>query len=61
MTHTSVTRARVVINAARENVASQKAALSAGFTREGIARSAGFVHGGRVDLILFGKIKADLN
>ncbi|HET6804136.1 MAG TPA: GNAT family protein [Frateuria sp.] len=52
---------RVTIHAATENIASQKAAQSAGFTREGIARSAGFTHDGRVDLVVFGRIKADLN
>ena len=53
--------ARVVIRTATANVASQKAALSAGFTREGVARSAGIVHTGRVDLVVFGKIQSDLN
>jgi RimJ/RimL family protein N-acetyltransferase len=51
---------RVAIHAATENIASHRAALSAGFTREGIARAAGFTHDGRVDLVVFGKIKADL-
>lgn len=52
--------ARIVIHAATGNVASQKAAIAAGFTQEGVARSAGFTHGGRVDLVVFGKIRADL-
>jgi ribosomal-protein-serine acetyltransferase len=52
--------ARVVIRTATGNVASQRAALSAGFTREGVARSAGIVHSGRVDLAIYGKITSDL-
>ncbi|NHN57198.1 GNAT family N-acetyltransferase [Calidifontibacter sp. DB0510] len=51
---------RVEIRAATGNLASQKAAVAAGFTREGVARSAGIVHGGRVDLVIFGRIRADL-
>jgi RimJ/RimL family protein N-acetyltransferase len=53
--------ARAVIRTATGNVASQRAALSAGFTPEGVARSAGIVHSGRVDLAVFGKIASDLN
>ncbi|QBX56490.1 N-acetyltransferase [Nocardioides seonyuensis] len=53
--------ARVVIRCATGNTASQAAASSAGFVREGIARSAGIVHSGRVDLAIFGKVYADLD
>lgn len=53
--------ARVVIHCASANTASQKAALSAGFIQEGIARSAGIVHSGRVDLAVFSKISSDLD
>jgi ribosomal-protein-serine acetyltransferase len=52
--------ARVVIRCATGNIPSQKAARSAGFTREGVARSAGIVHSGRVDLEVFSKITSDL-
>lgn len=52
--------ARVVVRAAAGNLASQRAAVSAGFTPEGVARSAGIVHGGRVDLAVFAKVVADL-
>lgn len=53
--------ARVVIRCATGNTASQKAALSAGFIPEGVARSAGIVHSGRVDLAVFSKISSDLS
>ena len=52
--------ARVVIRCATGNKASQKAAESAGFVHEGVARSAGIVHSGRVDLEVFSKIPSDL-
>ncbi|YAL84446.1 GNAT family N-acetyltransferase [Dermacoccaceae bacterium W4C1] len=51
---------RVVIHCATGNLASQRSAEAAGFQREGIARSAGFVHTGRVDLVVYGLIRADL-
>jgi ribosomal-protein-serine acetyltransferase len=51
---------RVEVRVAPENRASQKVAEKSGFTREGIARSAGITHGGRVDLIIYSKISADL-
>ncbi len=51
---------RVTIYAAVDNLASQQAALAAGFVREGVKRSGGHIHGGRVDLVLFGKIRGDL-
>ncbi|WP_210650282.1 GNAT family N-acetyltransferase [Nocardioides sp. SYSU D00065] len=53
--------ARVVICCATGNVASQKAAVSAGFSHEGRARSAGIVHAGRVDLEVFSKLSSDLD
>ena len=52
--------ARVVIHCASGNTASQKAASSAGFVHEGVARSGGIVHSGRVDLVVFSKISLDL-
>lgn len=51
---------RLELRAAAENTPSQKAALKAGFRREGILRNAGFVHTGRVDLILFSLLPNDL-
>ena len=51
---------RVEIRVALGNVGSRRTALSAGFQSEGIARSAGFIHGGRVDLEVLSRIKADL-
>jgi ribosomal-protein-serine acetyltransferase len=53
--------ARVVIRCATENIPSQKAAVSAGFSHEGVARSAGIVHSGRVDLAVFSKVSSDLH
>lgn len=51
---------RIEIRAATGNLASQRAALAAGFAREGVLRSAGFTHHGRVDLIVYGLIRSDL-
>jgi RimJ/RimL family protein N-acetyltransferase len=51
---------RLVIQAATGNSASRCSALAAGFHSEGIARSAGYTHDGRVDLEVFSRIKADL-
>ncbi|WP_265447238.1 GNAT family N-acetyltransferase [Flexivirga meconopsidis] len=51
---------RVEIRAATGNLGSQKAALAAGFQREGVLRSAGFVHAGRVDLVVFGKLRSEV-
>jgi RimJ/RimL family protein N-acetyltransferase len=51
---------RLVIRAATGNAASRRAALAAGFHREGIARSAGYTHDGRVDLEVFSRIRSDL-
>jgi RimJ/RimL family protein N-acetyltransferase len=51
---------RLELRAATENTASQKAAVKAGLRREGILRNAGFVHTGRVDLVLFSLVPDDL-
>lgn len=51
---------RVEIRAAAGNIASQRSALAAGYHGEGLLRSAGYTHTGRVDLLVFGKIHADL-
>jgi RimJ/RimL family protein N-acetyltransferase len=51
---------RVELFAATGNAASQRAAEKAGFMREGIARNAGFVHDGRVDMVVFSLVPDDL-
>ncbi|GAA2452063.1 GNAT family N-acetyltransferase [Streptomyces pulveraceus] len=51
---------RMELRAATENTASQAVALKAGFHREGTLRNAGFVYGGRVDLVLFSLLPGDL-
>ena len=51
---------RVELFAATGNAASQRAAEKAGFVREGVARNAGYVHDGRVDMVLFSLIPDDL-
>lgn len=51
---------RVELLAAVGNLASQRSADRAGFTREGILRSAGHVHAGRVDLVVYSLIRSDL-
>ena len=51
---------RVELFAATGNAASQRAAEKAGFMREGVARNAGYVHDGRVDMALFSLIPDDL-
>ncbi|AXE76670.1 GNAT family N-acetyltransferase [Streptomyces atratus] len=51
---------RMELRAATENTASQAVALKAGFHREGNLRNAGFVHGARVDLVLFSLLPDDL-
>ena len=50
---------RVVLRIAPANRASLRVAEKAGFVREGVARSAGFLHGGRVDLVIFSRTPAD--
>ena len=52
--------ARVEILVATENAASQRVAEGAGYTREGVLRSAGYVHDGRVDLVVYSFIERDL-
>jgi len=51
---------RVELRAATGNLASQRVAEKAGFVREGVARNAGRVHGGRVDLVVYSLTRADL-
>ncbi|WP_404867272.1 GNAT family N-acetyltransferase [Kitasatospora griseola] len=51
---------RMELLAATENTASRKVALRAGLHREGVLRNAGFVHAGRVDLVLFSLVPQDL-
>lgn len=43
------------------NLASQRVAAKAGFTFEGVARSAGIVHTGRTDLRIYSLIREDLD
>lgn len=52
---------RIELRVAPANLASVRVAEKAGFVREGIARSAGYVHDGRVDLVVFSLIREDLN
>ena len=51
---------RVELLAATGNLASQRAAEKAGIVREGIARNAGYVHDGRVDLVVYSMVRDDL-
>jgi RimJ/RimL family protein N-acetyltransferase len=51
---------RVQLFAAVGNVASQRVAEKAGFVREGVARNACCLAGGRADLVLFSLVPADL-
>ncbi|MGW3269152.1 GNAT family N-acetyltransferase [Streptomyces sp. NPDC001056] len=51
---------RLELRAATANAASRRTALKAGFHREGVLRNAGFVHDGRVDLVLFSLLPDDL-
>ncbi|WP_170226385.1 GNAT family N-acetyltransferase [Rudaeicoccus suwonensis] len=51
---------RVEIRSATGNFGSQRSAVAAGFTQEGVLRSAGIVHGGRVDLVVFGRTRDDV-
>lgn len=52
---------RVEVRVAVENLSSQRVAEKAGFIREGIARQAGRVHSGRVDLVIFSRVSSDLS
>jgi RimJ/RimL family protein N-acetyltransferase len=47
--------------AAPGNLASQRVAEKAGFTREGVARNAGFTNAGRVDLVVHSLTRSDLD
>ncbi|MEV6845593.1 GNAT family N-acetyltransferase [Actinoplanes sp. NPDC051411] len=63
MAHHALTVAglqRVVVRVASGNTASARVAEKAGFTREGVARNAGYTHDGRVDLVIFSLIRPDL-
>lgn len=51
---------RLELRAAVGNVPSQRVAERAGFLREGLARNAGYVHDGRVDLAVFSLVRSDL-
>ena len=51
---------RVELRAATGNVASQRVAEKAGFVREGVARNAGHVRSGRVDLVVYSLTRPDL-
>ena len=51
---------RVVVRAATGNRGSQRAAEAAGFVREGVARNAGYVRSGRVDLVVYSLVRADI-
>jgi RimJ/RimL family protein N-acetyltransferase len=51
---------RMELRAAPGNHASLRVAEKAGLVREGVLRNAGFVHAGRVDLVLYSLVPADL-
>jgi RimJ/RimL family protein N-acetyltransferase len=51
---------RLELVAAAGNVASQRVAERAGFTREGVLREARPVPGGRSDMVIFGLLKGEL-
>jgi RimJ/RimL family protein N-acetyltransferase len=51
---------RLELVAAAGNVASQRVAERAGFTREGVLREARAVPGGRSDMVIFGLLKGEL-
>ena len=51
---------RVELRIATGNAASRRVAEKAGFRAEGVARSAGYVHGGRVDLVVYSRVRGDL-
>jgi RimJ/RimL family protein N-acetyltransferase len=50
---------RVELLAATGNIASQRVAERAGFTREGVLREALIVPGGRADAVLFSLLRGD--
>jgi RimJ/RimL family protein N-acetyltransferase len=51
---------RIELRVATGNIASQRVAEKAGFVREGIARNAGFTHGGQQDMAIYSLIPDDL-
>ena len=51
---------RAELRAATGNTASARVAIKAGFGYEGVARNAGIVHDGRVDLAIYSMIPSDL-
>ncbi|MEU1619433.1 GNAT family N-acetyltransferase [Streptomyces sp. NPDC005722] len=51
---------RLELRAATGNTASQRLAVKAGLRREAVLRNAGFVHEGRVDLVVFSLVRGDL-
>ena len=50
---------RLELRAATGNLASQRVAEKAGFTREGVLRNAGYVHDGRVDMVVYALVRGD--
>jgi len=50
---------RIELRAATGNAASARVAVKGGFTYEGVARNAGIVHDGRVDLAVYSMIPGD--
>ena len=58
LTHDAIHR--VELTAATGNLASQRVAEKAGYIFEGVARSGGYVHGGRVDLRIYSLIRTDV-
>ncbi|MGI8829666.1 MAG: GNAT family N-acetyltransferase [Candidatus Limnocylindria bacterium] len=53
--------AGAALRAATGTLASQRVAEKAGFIREGVARNAGFTNAGRVDLVVYSLVAADLD
>jgi RimJ/RimL family protein N-acetyltransferase len=51
---------RAELRAATGNIASARVAVKAGFGYEGVARNAGVIHDGRVDLAIYSMIPGDL-
>jgi RimJ/RimL family protein N-acetyltransferase len=51
---------RVELLAATGNLASQRVAVKAGFTREGVLREALVVPGGRADAVIYSRLKGDV-
>ena len=51
---------RLELRAATGNLASQRVAEKAGFTREGVLRNAGYVNDGRVDMVVYSLVRGDL-